>query len=369
MTLSGLRIGLVGPVPPPAGGMANQTRQLSELLKSEGAAVTLIQLNPPYRPNWVKRLRGVRAAFRLLPYLLQLWRVAGRVDLIHVMANSGWSWHLYAAPAVWISDFRGRPIVVNYRGGEAAAFLERAAWLVRPTLTRATMLAVPSEFLKEVFARFGIAARVLPNIVDLARFRPRDPADRALRSPHIVVARNLEPIYDLATAIRAFARIRTHFSTATLSIAGTGPELEALQRLATDEELSDAVRFTGRLDRDQMADLYRHADVVLNPSRVNNMPNSVLEALACAVPVVSTNVGGVPYVVSHGKTALLVNAGDDAAMAAAALRVLAEPELSRALAKAGLDEVQRYSWQRVREMLDSIYGECLVRCATQMRAS
>jgi hypothetical protein len=88
MNWQGLRVGLVGPLPPPAGGMANQTRQLAELLGAEGAEVTLVQTNAPYRPSWVGRLTGIRALFRLVPYVVRLWQCAGRVQLFHVMANS-----------------------------------------------------------------------------------------------------------------------------------------------------------------------------------------------------------------------------------------------------------------------------------------
>ena len=118
-----VRIGLVGPLPPPSGGMANQTRQLANLLKQEGAEVEIVQVNAPYRPQWIGKVKGVRALFRLIPYLLRMWRVAGQVQLFHVMANSGWAWHLFAAPAVWIGWLRRKPVIINYRGGEAASFL------------------------------------------------------------------------------------------------------------------------------------------------------------------------------------------------------------------------------------------------------
>ena len=68
-----LRIGMVGPLPPPSGGMANQCRQLIGLLKADGLAVELVQTNLPYRPNFISGLRGVRAAFRLVPYLAAIW--------------------------------------------------------------------------------------------------------------------------------------------------------------------------------------------------------------------------------------------------------------------------------------------------------
>ena len=58
---------------------------------------------------WIERMRGVRAAIRFVPYVLRLWRVAASVDLFHVMANSGWSWHLFAAPAMWVATIRGFP--------------------------------------------------------------------------------------------------------------------------------------------------------------------------------------------------------------------------------------------------------------------
>ena len=93
-----ISIGLVGPLPPPSGGMANQTRQLAGLLADTAMAVEIVQANAPYRPAWVARVRGVRALFRLVPYVFRLWRCAGRTDLFHVMANSGWAWHLCAAP-------------------------------------------------------------------------------------------------------------------------------------------------------------------------------------------------------------------------------------------------------------------------------
>lgn len=353
----GLRVGLIGPLPPPAGGMANQTLQLAELLRAAGAQVTLVQTNAAYRPAWTGRVPVLRALFRLLPYLWALWRAAGDSQLFHVMANSGWSWHLFAAPAIRIAAWRGVPVLVNYRGGEAGPFLARSGPSVQRTLRRAAVLAVPSGFLREVFGRHGMAADIVPNIVDLQRFRPAQ-AGRA-RGAHLVVVRNLEPIYDNASALRMLALVRRTRPDAHLTVAGTGPEESALRALAQQLGLADAVHFVGRLDRDAVAALYRSADVALNPSTVDNMPNSVLEALASAVPVVSTDVGGVPYIVQHGTTALLVPARDPAAMAAAVVRLLDNPAFADALATAGLDEARRYTWPHVSGVLDRAYRHAL----------
>ena len=79
----------------------------AELLRAAQASVWMVQTNAPYRPQWAGRIPVLRAAFRLLPFLWQLWRAAGRSDLFHVMANSGWSWHLFAAPAIWVAASTG----------------------------------------------------------------------------------------------------------------------------------------------------------------------------------------------------------------------------------------------------------------------
>ena len=357
MAFAGIRVGLVGPLPPPAGGMANQTRQLAELLEKAQAQVTLVQTNAPYRPQWAGRVPGIRAVFRLLPYALALWRAAGRSDVLHIMANSGWSWHLFAAPAIWIARLRGVPSVVNYRGGEAAEFLQGAQAVVRTSMAASAGLLVPSAFLQEVFARFGMQAAIVPNIIDLARFRPR--GAKLAHSAHIVVARNLEPLYDNTTAIRAFQIVQAQWPEARLTIAGSGPQEAELRQLVTDLGLQARVHFTGRLDRDDMAALYREADAMLNPSLADNMPNSVLESMASGVPVVSTDVGGVPYIVQDGMTALLVPPGDPQAMAAACLRLLDDAGLWTRLQQAGLAEVQRYTWGRVAPLLAAQYRQII----------
>lgn len=359
MNFSALRVLLVGPLPPPAGGMANQTRQLAELLRGEGAAVELVQVNAPYRPAWAERLKGVRAFFRLVPYLLRLWRGAGRADLMHVMANSGWSWHLFAAPAVWIGWLRGVPVVVNYRGGEAEPFLTRSAASVRATLRRAASLVLPSGFLLEVFARYGMPGRIVANIVDLERFRPREVPRRSVDGPLLIAARNLEAIYGNDTVLRAFALLSESWPGARLSIAGSGPEAAALAALAQELGVADRVRFTGRLDRDQMAALYRDADLMLNASRVDNMPNALLEALASGLVVVTSDVGGIPFIVRQRQTAMLVPPDDPQAMAKAAHEVLADASLHAALVAAGRDEVQRYRWSSVRAELLAAYVDAI----------
>ncbi len=348
------RVTVVGPAPPPSGGMANQCRQLVRLLRAEGVTVEFVRNNPAYRPAWVERLPVFRAGFRLGTYIWALWRAAGRTDVMHVFANSGWAWHLFAAPAVLVAWTRGVPVIVNYRGGNAGDFLAAAPRYVRPMLDRVAALVTPSEYLSGVFAGYGLTSRIVPNIVDLAHFTER-PARNFGDAPHLIVTRNLEPIYDIPTAIRAFARVRAVFPAARLTIAGSGPERVPCERLVGELGIGAAVVFSGRIDNDRIAALYAEADAALNPSTVDNMPISILEAYASAVPVVTTDVGGIPFIAVNERTALLVPARDPQAMAAAALRVLQDPALAQRLTTAGLDRVRNYSWPVVRDQWYAVY--------------
>lgn len=368
MNVSGICIGLVGPLPPPSGGMANQTLQLAKLLREEGATVELVQVNRPYRPYWIGRLKGIRAAFRLLPYLAHLWQSAAKVQLFHVMANSGWSWHLFAAPAIWIGRIRGIPVIVSYHGGEADAFFDKAFSWIKPSLRRADAITVPSGFLEAVFGKRGLSTSIVPNIIDLSRFSAETSSRVPVKAnfPHIIVTRNLEPIYDTATALRAFSIVRHAFPVATLIVAGSGPERQALEKLATRLGVADAVTFTGRVDNDRMAVLYHGADVMINPSLADNMPVSVLEALASGVLVVSTDVGGVPYLVEHEKTALLVPAQDPVAMADAILILLNDSAKAAQIREAGIESVQQYTWPKVRDRLLRIYEQVLTKSDKSM---
>lgn len=356
---NGLHIGLVGPLPPPSGGMANQTLQLAKLLRQENICVDVVQTNASYKPKWAGKIPVLRAVFRLVFYIINLWKIAGQVEVFHIMANSGWSWHLFTVPAVWIAKLRSVPTVINYRGGEAEKFFSKSFKYVQPTLNACSSIIVPSRFLEEVFSKRGVTTQIIANIIDLERFNSTDNKAKEF-SPHLLVTRNLELIYDNETAIRAFNEILATYPNAGLTIAGTGPELDNLQSLVEELGLLQKIKFTGRVDTQKMPALYQSADVMLNPSRVDNMPNSILEALASGVPVVSTNVGGIPYMVEHESTALLVDPEDYMAMAAAIRQVLEDKQCQQKLVSSGLDLVKQFAWSEVSQHWLSLYKKLAV---------
>ncbi len=147
-----------------------------------------------------------------------------------------------------------------------------------------------------------------------------------------------------------------------LTIAGDGQQRAELETLAGTLSLRN-VHFLGRIQPDAMGALYDAADIFLNSPSIDNMPLSIIEAFACGLPVVSTNAGGIPYVVTHNETGLLVDCDDHEAMAANAIRLLHEPDTALRLADAARAECEsRYTWPHVQREWEELYVSLAGRC-------
>ena len=351
---------LIGPLPPPYGGMANQTAQLARLLRETGVKIELVQTNSPYRPSWIGHVRGLRAVFRLGNYFSSLWRAIDRADTIHLMANSGLSWHLFAVPAIWIARIRKKPILINYRGGKADEFLRYQALWVLPSLRSASCLVVPSGFLQSVFGNYGLKAAIIPNIVDIDRF-PYKHIDHPQvgKDPHIVVTRNLEEIYQPLIALEAFYRIAMNFPSSHLTIAGEGPERAKLERRIEQLGLENQVSLTGGLVPEQMTKLYQSADVLLNTSKVDNTPNSLIEAMAVGVAIVTTRAGGIPFLVEENVEALMAEVGDIEQLSQSIVRLLTTPGLYSQLVISARRKAEMFSWREVKPIWLSRYQQLI----------
>jgi glycosyltransferase involved in cell wall biosynthesis len=342
-----LRVLLVAPSLDTVGGQSTQANLIVSRMRAESAVDMAFQpvapqLPGPLRP--LQRMRFVRTLPTFALYCAQLHAALRYCDIAHVFSASYTSFVLAPTPAIRFARQLGRPLILNYHSGEAEDHLARWPSAVR-MLRLASRLVVPSAYLVEVFARFGLSASVVPNAVELDTFRFRE---RTAPAPAFLVNRNFEAHYNVAGVLRAFARIQAQRPEATLTLAGDGPEGAALRALAVSLGLRH-VHFAGRVRPVDMPALYEAHDFWLNGSDVDNMPISILEAFASGVAVVSTRPGGIPFLVDDGRTGRLVPCGDFQALAAAALGILEDPSLFARLTRAGREECARYTWPRVRQ--------------------
>lgn len=350
-----IRVCIVAPSLDILGGQAVQALRLLQHLESlPEVEVALLPVNPRL-PGPLRRLQGikyVRTIVTSIAYVGSLFRDVRRHDVLHVFSASYFSFLLAPLPAMLVGRMFGRRVLLNYHSGAAEDHLTRWRRSAVPAMRLADEIIVPTPYLVRVFARFGLAARAVPNFVELERLPHR--IRRPLR-PLFLVNRNFEAPYNVAGAIRAFHMVQGEFADAQLTVAGFGPERANLERLVRELGVRN-VTFAGRVEPGAMSALYDAADVYLNASRVDAMPLSILDAFAAGLPVVTSDAGGIPDLVRDGVTGIVVPRDDDAALARGAIALLRDAESAyRMAARARAECEERYVWSAVAGQWIDVY--------------
>ena len=168
-------------------------------------------INPsfPAPIRWARRVKYLRTITNQSTYLPSLFRSLRSADLVHVFSASYASFFLAPLPAVAVAKMLRRPVILNYHSGQAPDHLRRSP-ATRWVLSSVDRNVVPSEFLVDVFGRFGLSATAVPNIVALERFAYRE---RPRLAPRILTVRSFEDLYNVACTIRAFRLVQNRFPT------------------------------------------------------------------------------------------------------------------------------------------------------------
>ena len=362
-----VRVLIVAPSLRILGGQAVQAKRLIEYLALEPTlSVSFLPINPqlPGPLAHLQRIKYLRTILTSLLYLATLiWRVR-RYDIIHIFSASYFSFVLAPTPAILVAKLYRKKIILNYRSGEAEDHLRRWRRTAIPTIKLADAVVVPSGYLVGVFAQFGIEATSIFNVVDPESFRYR--ARRTLR-PVILSNRNLEPMYNVGCALKAFYLVRQRYPDAQLVVAGQGSQRASLETL-TEQLGLEGVSFVGAIPARQMNDLYHSSDVYLNSSDIDNMPGSIIEAYSSGLPVVTTNAGGIPFIVAHEETGLMVERGDFKALAASIIRLIQDESLAFRIASNAKQNCENYTWPCVRKEWLSLYSSLVTPNTSEQRS-
>lgn len=348
------RVLMVAPSLGILGGQAVQAaRLLARLRLEKDLEIDFLPVNPrlPGLLGRLQEIKYVRTVLTSAQYAASLLIKVRRYDVIHIFSASYFSFVLAPTPAILVSRLYGKRTVLNYRSGEAEDHLVRWRRTALPTMRMVDAIITPSGYLVDVFKRFDLEAHSIFNIVETERFRFRK---RVPLKPVFLSNRNFEPLYNVACTLRAFALIQKRFPDARLLLAGDGSLRAELEALAQALALR-GVEFVGRVEPERMPELYDAADVYLNSPDIDNMPGSIIESFASGLPVVTTNAGGIPYIVTNQETGLMVERNDHHAMAAEAIRLLEDPALAEEIASAAYDECRKYAWDSVRDEWMGLY--------------
>jgi glycosyltransferase involved in cell wall biosynthesis len=305
----------------------------------------------------VDRLRGagwtVRAAStkhakvpRMLEMAGAVWRGRSRDEIVHVDVFSGEAF-LWAAAVVLLLRITGKDHVLTLHGGSLPRFAARWPGAVRYVLAAARAVTTPSEFLRREMSSYRSDLLRIPNPLDVQTYPFRR---RERLEPRLVWLRAFHETYNPTLAPRVLALLVKDFPSATLSMIGPDRGDGSLARtdaVAVQLGVRDRIQFVGRVPKEAVGEHLSRGDIFLNTTNVDNAPVSVLEALACGLCVVSTDVGGIRDLIRGGEEALLVPPDDPEAMASAIRRALREPELATRLSEGGRRRVESTDWKQV----------------------
>jgi L-malate glycosyltransferase len=237
--------------------------------------------------------------------------------------------------------------------------------LTKFSIEQSDRVTAVSAYLREetyrAFGCAGCAVLVIPNFVTPTEYHPPSPTTRRgslAPADHKVIVHvsNFRPVKRVRDVVRVFAGIRRELA-ATLVLVGDGPDRDAAEQEADRLALRRDVRFLGKVD--QVADILRGGDLFLLPSETESFGLAALEAMACAVPVLASAVGGLPEVVVDGTTGFLSAVGDVDTMIANGVRVLTNPSLHARLGEAAARRALEFTTDRIVPRYEQVYEDVL----------
>ncbi len=282
----------------------------------------------PVRPPAYPQLKHSPYPLALTSKIVDVARRGG-LDVIHAHYALPHAASAVLARAVLGQDAGQRPprLVTTLHGtditlvGSDASFLP----LTQYSITASDAVTAPSAWLAAAtFQTLGIppsvSIDVIPNFVDAARFSPGLPAARPV--PVLLHVSNFRPVKRAGDVVAVFAALRAE-RPVRLRLVGDGPDRARLEAEVAARGWSGDVEFLG--EQIDLPAVMRDTDLFLLPSETESFGLAALEAMACGVPVIASNVGGLPEVVTEGETGCLCPMGDVPAMTAAARRLLDDP--------------------------------------------
>ncbi|GAB4081393.1 glycosyltransferase [Modestobacter muralis] len=359
----------------PIGGMQNHTAALTRCLDAQGHRQTVLtsRLGGPRRSDRQGvgalvhrtgvRTRRARQLWALAALPRALSRAAGPVDVVHGHQGEDLATLLLARLAALR---HGCPLVVTVHcsvghtltGHSLHARMVRAVGgrIERSTLRRADAVVVLTGRTAAALRADGVPAERISTIP--SGFEPAVfdvPADRAPRSrPRIGYVGRLAAQKRADLLVTAFGAMQ---EVADLVVVGDGPERDRVHRLVRTSPAADRISTRGFVEHSAVPGVLASLDLLVLPSAYEEMGSVLVEAMVAGLPVVASDVGGIPEVVRHGETGLLVPPGDVPALTAALDRLVADPALRARLAAGARENARHYSWPHLATRVADVYRQ------------
>lgn len=282
--------------------------------------------------------------FRLMDMCLSVFRYRGKISLVLIDTYSTSAfWYAFMVSQVCrLLKLRYVPIL---HGGNLPQRLKDNPYLSKLVFKNAYRNVAPSGYLYSAFESEGYTNLVhIPNTIEIANYVYKE---RIVIQPKILWVRAFASIYNPKMAIEVFKLVKERYPEAELCMIGPDKDGSMITTKEYALSLNLDVEFTGGLSKQEWISLSQYYDIFINTTHFDNTPVSIIEAMALGLPVVSTNVGGIPFLLEHEKNALLV-ADNDALAMNEAIVLLIENSSVRIIADNARKKVALWDWEVVK---------------------
>lgn len=270
---------------------ASSMKTLSDCLKNEGNNVILTS-------------QKENKFFRIFDMIFSLLINYKKVDivLIDVFSTTAFYFSYITSSLCYLLNI---DYITILRGGNLPDRLDKSPKLCNKIFKKAKYNVAPSNYLKTKFMERGYKVKFIPNIINIGNYHFKE---RTEVNPKLLWVRAFADIYNPILAIEVLNDLKKIYPEATLCMIGPDRDgsRKDVENKVIELNLKNSVEFTGALKKADWIKKSEDYDIFLNTTNVDNTPVSVIEAMALGLPIVSTNVGGIPYLLEHKKTGLLI---------------------------------------------------------------
>lgn len=371
-----MKIGIV--CYPTFGGSGVVATELGKALAHKGHHIHFITYNQPVRLNFFDANLYYHAVyvpnyplFQYPPYELalasEMVKVARyqQLDLLHVHYAIPHASAAFLAKQILLTQGISIPVVTTLHGTDITLVGKDPSFepVVTFSINQSDCVTTVSESLKQdTYAHFDVKKdiHVIPNFIDLERFRRQDKGHFKMaicpnNEKLLVHTSNFRKVKRIQDVLLVFAEVRKKMPSKLL-LVGDGPERASMEMMSRELDIASDVRFLGKLDA--VEEVLSIADLFLMPSESESFGLAALEAMACEVPVISSNIGGIPELNVHGYSGFTANVGDVGSMVQNALHIL-HPDNLPTFRENALKRAQEFSLERILPMYENLYESVL----------
>jgi glycosyltransferase involved in cell wall biosynthesis len=232
------------------------------------------------------------------------------------------------------------------RGGDLPNRFVKSSFFCHLIFKYAFQNVVPSQYLYSSFRNFGIySLKFIPNSIELSNYSF---LERKAVKPNLLWVRSFASIYNPIMAVEVFYKIKKLYPDATLCMVGPDKDGSLIETQQKAKELQLDIRFTGKLSKSDWIKLSQEYDIFINTTHFDNTPVSVIEAMALGLAVVSTNVGGIPFLLENEKEGVLVLDNDIDEMVKAIKKLIENPKIVMNLTQSARRKAESFDWEIVK---------------------